>query len=365
MMWPMPARWRCRSISLGLGLVATPLQWAGVNPLAAYNVCLLLTYALSGFFAYLLGRRLTGSRSPASAPGSRSRFAPYRAGQTRAPPGAHVAVDAARAARPARVPVHGRRSGGWWCSAPRGCSRRCRTATSCCSCRCSIVAWLAWFVDWRRAPGRGWRSVRRGPSRRCRSCRCCSSTARSTSVSGWFAKVAEIREFSAIPASFTARRTAAEVLARGPGAELRAVSLPRGDRRPARCRRPLPSAGASTRGRRRRRPRAHRLLCRRRGRDVGPAPRPGRRRTDPAVSLSAYSWLLWLPGFDGLRVPARFAMLGTLCRRDVGGPRGGYLSNSCVRWLWDRPLRRLRAQRTLRWRALAVAASSPASSSTA
>ena len=47
MMWPMPGSMALSEHLLGLSLVATPLQLAGVNAVAAYNVCLLLTYALS------------------------------------------------------------------------------------------------------------------------------------------------------------------------------------------------------------------------------------------------------------------------------------------------------------------------------
>jgi hypothetical protein len=40
---------------------------------------------------------------------------------------------------------------------------------------------------------------------------------------------------------------------------------------------------------------------------------PGGEGTGPPSLLYPYSWLLWLPGFDGLRVPARIAMQFTLC----------------------------------------------------
>ena len=48
---------------------------------------------------------------------------------------------------------------------------------------------------------------------------------------------------------------------------------------------------------------------------------PGGDGQDPASLYRPYSWLLGLPGFNGLRVPARFAMLGTLVPRDGGEPR--------------------------------------------
>ena len=53
----------------GVAIITTPLQWAGVSALATYNIALILSFALSGFFAFLLGRRLTGRRSPVCAQG--------------------------------------------------------------------------------------------------------------------------------------------------------------------------------------------------------------------------------------------------------------------------------------------------------
>ena len=40
---------------------------------------------------------------------------------------------------------------------------------------------------------------------------------------------------------------------------------------------------------------------------------PGQESNDPTAWLRPYRWLTMLPGYEGLRVPARFAMLGTLC----------------------------------------------------
>ena len=52
MMWPMAGAMALSEHLVGLSVVATPLQWAGLNSIAAYNICFLLTFALSGFFAY-------------------------------------------------------------------------------------------------------------------------------------------------------------------------------------------------------------------------------------------------------------------------------------------------------------------------
>ena len=53
--YPMPGALALSEHLAGIAIVTTPLQWAGVSPLAAYNVALILSFGLSGFFAFLLG----------------------------------------------------------------------------------------------------------------------------------------------------------------------------------------------------------------------------------------------------------------------------------------------------------------------
>jgi hypothetical protein len=65
----------------GIGLFTTPLIRLGGSVPLAYNVALLLSYALSGFFTYLLVRRLGGSTIAAFCAGLAYGFAPFRAGQ--------------------------------------------------------------------------------------------------------------------------------------------------------------------------------------------------------------------------------------------------------------------------------------------
>ncbi len=64
---------------VGLGLVASPLIWAGAAPLTAYNVTLLLTFVLSALAAYALALALTGRRLPAFVAGLVFGFHPFRA----------------------------------------------------------------------------------------------------------------------------------------------------------------------------------------------------------------------------------------------------------------------------------------------
>jgi hypothetical protein len=65
----------------GIGILTTPLILLGGSPALAYNVALLLSCALSGFFTYLLVRRLTGATPAAICAGLAYGFAPFRAGQ--------------------------------------------------------------------------------------------------------------------------------------------------------------------------------------------------------------------------------------------------------------------------------------------
>jgi len=65
----------------GIGFFTTPLIRAGGTPALAYNVAVLLSFTLSGFFAYGLVKRLTGSVVAALCAGLAFGFAPFRAGQ--------------------------------------------------------------------------------------------------------------------------------------------------------------------------------------------------------------------------------------------------------------------------------------------
>ncbi len=60
-------------------LLAVPLEAAGASGVYIYNVTLLVTFALSGFFMYLLARRLTGSTGAAVVAGCVYAFSGYRA----------------------------------------------------------------------------------------------------------------------------------------------------------------------------------------------------------------------------------------------------------------------------------------------
>ena len=66
---------------LGITPLSTPVYWLTGNPVVAYNVTFLLTFALSGWSAYLLCVALTGRRDAAWLAGLAFAFAPYRMDQ--------------------------------------------------------------------------------------------------------------------------------------------------------------------------------------------------------------------------------------------------------------------------------------------
>lgn len=62
----------------GIALLLIPVRLVGVGPITAYNIAMLAGFALSGFGAYLLAHRLTGSYAGALAAGVFYAFVPFR-----------------------------------------------------------------------------------------------------------------------------------------------------------------------------------------------------------------------------------------------------------------------------------------------
>lgn len=64
---------------LGLGLITTPVLWAGASPVAAYNVAFVASFFLSALSAYFLCAAVSGSRLAGFVGGLIFGFNPYRA----------------------------------------------------------------------------------------------------------------------------------------------------------------------------------------------------------------------------------------------------------------------------------------------
>jgi len=86
-MWNAPFYWPMRDAlaltehGAALGVVASPIQWLGGSPLLAYNVLLIASAWGCGLATYVLVKRLTGSAAGAFCAGVAFAFAPYRASQ--------------------------------------------------------------------------------------------------------------------------------------------------------------------------------------------------------------------------------------------------------------------------------------------
>ncbi len=94
---------------LGLAVFSAPVQWLTGNPVLAYNVVFLLSYALSGLGAYLLALEVTGRRDAAWLAGVLFAFPPYRVEQV-----SHLQVLAAFGMPFALAALHAYlRSGRW------------------------------------------------------------------------------------------------------------------------------------------------------------------------------------------------------------------------------------------------------------
>lgn len=301
----------------GLGLISTPVQIAGGGPLLAYNVALVLSGSLSGFFAFLLVRRISGSGAAALFAGVAYGFAPYRAGQL-----AHLQVLSSEWLPLALLGLHeyldsGRRRGlavfaGAWIvqSLSNGYYLLFFPVL--------LALWLAWFVDWRNRPRRGAVIV-------------IAWLAASLSLApilwkyhvvqgalGLSRTLEDMRRFSATPLSLLRAspllafwpsmpgRTEEDYLFPGITVVLAiiislVIVLRQRTRSGSPDRSPLLFYCMAAV--------VMYALA------LGPAPA----RAGITALLHPYSLLASLPGYEGLRTPARFAMFGVLCLSTAGG----------------------------------------------
>ena len=302
----------------GIGLFTTPLLRLGGTPALAYNVALLLSYTLSGFFTYLLVRRLTGSTAAALCAGMAYACAPFRAGQL-----PHLQVLTSQWLPLQLLGLHayldtGRRRGlGVFAVAwvLQGLSNGYYLLFA----PALLVAWLCWFVvrraRWRQAAGIaaawGVSSLALLPV--------LIEYRRVHTALGLERSPGEIQLFSGRLGSFL---NPPYMLALWPQRDVPtiedflfpgvtmiaviAVSCWLAARRRSRFTDPSAAStfwfyvGASL------------LMA---AFTLGPAG-PG---SGALGWLKPYQWLVHLPGFDGVRVPVRFAMLMALCLAVAGG----------------------------------------------
>jgi hypothetical protein len=81
MFYPAPDAMAFSELLLGIVPLTAAVQWLTNNPVTAYNVAFLLSFPFCGWAAYLLAVELTGRRDAALLCGLAFAFAPYRMGQ--------------------------------------------------------------------------------------------------------------------------------------------------------------------------------------------------------------------------------------------------------------------------------------------
>jgi len=79
--WPMRDALALTEHGVGMGVLTSPIIWLGGSPLLAYNLLLIASAWLSALAVYGLVRRLTGDRLAAFCAGAIWGFCPYRASQ--------------------------------------------------------------------------------------------------------------------------------------------------------------------------------------------------------------------------------------------------------------------------------------------
>lgn len=328
MMWPMPGAMALSEHLLGLSVLATPLQLAGVGAIGAYNACLLLTYALSGFFTYLLVRRLTGSNIAALCAGVAFGFSPYRAGQL-----SHIQVLASHWMPLALLGMHayvdsGRR--GWLVVfGAAWLLQALSNAYYMLFFPVLIGLWLVWFVDWKRSPRRGLAVIAAWILASLPLIPLLLEYLRVHASLGLRRTVPEIREFSAIPESFLHPAPMLRFWPEGAAANFELFLFPGLTVLILSVAALVPVAWRSSAASRRSATVFYAFAT-----IVMAALTlgPGGSGDEPATLWRPFSWLLWLPGYDGIRVPARFAMVAVLCASVLAGFGMARLKQLAGRW---------------------------------
>ena len=79
--WPSAGAMGFSEHLLGLSLLSTPLQWAGADPISAYNITFLLSFPLSALAMHALAFSLVRRHEAAALAGLLFGFSPYRTAQ--------------------------------------------------------------------------------------------------------------------------------------------------------------------------------------------------------------------------------------------------------------------------------------------
>ena len=310
--YPMPGALALSEHLAGIAVFTTPLQLAGVGPIAAYNLALIASGWLSGYFAFALGRRLTGSIFAGIVAGLAFALAPYRASQL-----SHLQVLTSQWMPLALLAMHA------WIDEGRArwlvlfaiawLLQALSNGYYLLFFPILILLWLLWFVDWIRAWRRGAALAATFAGSSLLLVPSLLHYKQIHEALGLHRSVDEMRTFSGHLASFA---QPAELLTFWPTAR---AQTQEGFLFPGVMVVVVVLAGAIA------------LMVRRQVRAAfrhrSPAVfyataavlfswlcfGPGRHVSFEEAMWRPYTLLMLLPGFEGLRVPARFAMLAALC----------------------------------------------------
>ena len=307
----------------GFAPVTTPIQWAGASPLTAYNVAFVLSFALSGFFVFLLVRRLLGHVDgsavrdiAALGAGLAYGFGPYRAGQL-----AHLQVLTSQWMPLALLAMHGYVHDGrrrWLVLfAAAWLLQALSNGYYLLFFPVLLTAWLLWSsTDSRARP----RAAVLGGAWIVASLPLVPILLRYSAVQrhlGLSRTADEMVNFSARPIALLHASGLLRFWPTAPTATTEEFLFP--GIAPIAL---VVAAGVSAARRRGGDAHAHSPLAFYAGAAVlmwalalGPAPGGA----PLGAWLRPYTVLTWLPGYDALRVPARFAMLATLCAAVASG----------------------------------------------
>ena len=317
--YPMPGSIALSEHLAGLGIITTPVQLAGGSAVLAYNAAFLLSFALSGFFMFVLARELLSSsdadpftvRAGALCAALAYGFGPYRAGQL-----AHIQVLTSQWMPLALLAMHRyiRTSRPGWLVvfAFAWMIQALSNGYYLMFFPVLLLLWLLWFMDWKHPR----RTIALAITWVAASLPLVPMLMKYSAIQrtlGVARTPGEMALFSAKPASFLHApemlafwRTSSEsattedflfpgltiVVLLAAGA-IAGVLRVRKDRQLARHSPFVFYLGAALL--------MWALAC------------------GPGDWWRPYTVLTWLPGFDALRVPARFAMLGSLCASVAGG----------------------------------------------
>ncbi len=306
--WPMTDALALTEHFAGLAPITTPVQLLGGSPVVAYNIILIGSTWWSGLATDALVRRLTGNPVAGACAGIAFALAPYRTSQL-----GHMQLYACWWLPLALLALHGYvESGRWRWLAVFGTGWLLQALSNgylLLFFPLLLVAWIVWFTPWRAHPNRGVAILATWMVFSLPLIPVLLEYLRVQTHLGLERNRAEMVLFSADWGSFV---TATPML------RFWHTSVPpttEGFLFPGLTVAVLITLAAATRLR----TRAFVFyvaaailtawLC------FGPADTP----SSIATLWHPYEWLMWLPGFGGLRVPARFYLLTTLCLSIAGG----------------------------------------------